>query len=634
MALEIERAELIRLENLIDGAWVPAIGGDRFAVLDPATGAVIVEVADSGSADARAATDAAARALPAWRERLPRERAEILRCWHAAIVANGDDLARLISLEQGKPLAEGRGEVAYGASYVAWFADEAMRIYGEIIPTQHHAKRMTAVREPIGIVAAVTPWNFPLAMIARKIAPALAAGCTVVAKPAEDTPLTALALAYLAHEAGVPPGALNVIAASRERAVPAVADWLADGRVRKITFTGSTPVGKYLARESAATLKKLSLELGGNAPFIVFDDADLDAAVTGLLAAKFRNGGQTCVAPNRVYVQAGVYERFAESLSKRVRGLRVAPATDPEAQIGPMISVHALDKITRHVDDAVKRGARVMTGGTRLPELGSQYFAPTVLADATADMLLSREETFGPVVPLFRFDDEAEAIRASNDTPFGLAAYFYSRDRRRIDRVSRRLEAGIVGINEGAVASETAPFGGIKESGYGREGSRYGLDDYLSIKISLRGGPLKSCRSAGRRALERKIRVGDQRERIRAVALAPAIGGGGDHRRVIGTEPKLGNQRRDARSPTPGDECALQRRVRRDAAREQRARIRFASRGALEPIDEHVDDRRLKRGGDVGAFGLGAGLALEKIAHRGLESGEGEVEHPPSARCR
>ncbi|MDR5774647.1 MULTISPECIES: NAD-dependent succinate-semialdehyde dehydrogenase [unclassified Caballeronia] len=481
-------SDLIRADNFIDGKWVAAADGKRFAVTNPATGEVIVEVADSGAADARAATDAAARAFPAWRDTLPKDRAAVLHRWHTLIVENADALGELISLEQGKPLAEGRGEVLYGASYVAWFADEATRIYGDIIPQQQRGKRMSAVKEPVGIVAAITPWNFPLAMIARKIAPALAAGCTVVGKPAEDTPLTALALVMLAHEAGVPAGALNLISSSRESAVPAVADWLQDSRVRKITFTGSTPVGKYLARESADTLKKLSLELGGNAPFIVFDDADLDAAVTGLMASKFRNGGQTCVCPNRVFVQSGVYERFADLLSNRVAALKVAPATDPKAQIGPMINSRAVDKIARHVDDAVARGARVLAGGKRLTELGANYYAPTVLADATPDMQLSCEETFGPVVPLFRFDDEAEGIRAANDTPFGLASYFYSQDVKRIDRVARALEAGIVGINEGALASEAAPFGGVKESGYGREGSKYGLDDYLSIKYLCQGG--------------------------------------------------------------------------------------------------------------------------------------------------
>jgi succinate-semialdehyde dehydrogenase/glutarate-semialdehyde dehydrogenase len=487
MTRQFELKELIRSDNFIDGQWRAAADGARFAVTDPATGTVITQVADSSPADARAATDAAARALPAWRDLLPKERATILHKWNALILANQDALGALISLEQGKPLAEGRGEVAYGASYVAWFADEATRIYGDIIPQQQRGKRMTAVKEPIGIVAAITPWNFPLAMIARKIAPALAAGCTVVAKPAEDTPLTASALVLLAHEAGVPAGVLNLITASRDHAVATVADWLEDSRVRKITFTGSTPVGKYLARESAETLKKLSLELGGNAPFIVFDDADLDAAVTGLLAAKFRNGGQTCVCPNRVYVQAGVYDKFADMLSRRVAELKVAPATDPDAQIGPMINIRAIDKIARHVDDALAHGARVLAGGKRLPELGPHYYAPTVLADATHEMLLCGEETFGPIAALFRFHDEAEAVEAANNTPFGLASYFYSQDVRRIDRVSRALQAGIVGINEGALASEAAPFGGVKESGYGREGSKYGLDDYLSIKYLCQG---------------------------------------------------------------------------------------------------------------------------------------------------
>ncbi|SIT47949.1 succinate-semialdehyde dehydrogenase I, NADP-dependent [Paraburkholderia piptadeniae] len=488
MTQRYELSDLIRTDNFIDGKWMPAASGKRFAVTDPATGEVIARVADSGPADARAATDAAARAFPAWRDTLPKDRAAVLHRWHASIVENADALGRLISLEQGKPFAEGRGEVMYGASYVKWFADEATRIYGDIIPQQQRGKRMSAVKEPVGIVAAITPWNFPLAMIARKIAPALAAGCTVIGKPAEDTPLTALALVMLANDACVPAGALNLISASRDNAQEAVADWLEDGRVRKITFTGSTPVGKYLARESAGTLKKVSLELGGNAPFIVFDDADLDAAVAGLMASKFRNGGQTCVCPNRVYVQSSIYDRFADLLAKRVCALKVAPATDLDAQIGPMINARAVEKIERHVNDAVKRGARVLTGGKRRSELGANYYAPTVLADATPDMQLSCEETFGPVVPLFRFDDEAEAIHAANNTPFGLASYFYSQDLRRIDRVSRLLEAGLVGINEGAISSEAAPFGGVKESGYGREGSKYGLDDYLSIKYLCQGG--------------------------------------------------------------------------------------------------------------------------------------------------
>jgi succinate-semialdehyde dehydrogenase / glutarate-semialdehyde dehydrogenase len=477
--------DFIRTDNFIDGKWVPAASGNRFAVTDPATGNVIAQVADGSGADARAATDAAARAFPAWRDSLPKERAAVLHRWHALILEHADPLGRLISLEQGKPLAEGRGEVMYGASYVAWFADEATRIYGDIIPQQQRGKRMSAVKEPVGIVAAITPWNFPLAMIARKIA--LAAGCTVVAKPAEDTPLTAMALVLLAHEAGVPAGVLNLISASRENTAEAAKDWLDDSRVRKITFTGSTPVGKHLARESAATLKKLSLELGGNAPFIVFEDADLDAAVAGLMAAKFRNGGQTCISPNRVYVHASVYDRFAELLTQRVAALTVAPATEADAKIGPMINARAVEKIERHVNDAVERGARILTGGKRLTELGPNYYAPTVLADATPEMQLNGEETFGPVAPLFRFDDEEAAIRAANDTPFGLAAYFYSQDLRRIERVSQQLEAGLVGINEGTLSSEAAPFGGVKESGYGREGSKYGLDDYLAIKYRCQG---------------------------------------------------------------------------------------------------------------------------------------------------
>lgn len=488
MSLSLSRPDLMRRQNLINGEWADARDARRYPVQNPASDALLAEVPDSTAIDARAATDAAYRALPGWRHKLPRERAEVLRRWHALILANGDDLATLISLEQGKPLSEARGEVAYGASYVDWFAGEATRVYGDIIPQQQPGKRMTAEKEPVGVVAAITPWNFPLAMIARKIAPALAVGCTVVAKPAEDTPLTALALAALAVEAGVTPGVLNVITASRTRGIEAVADWLADDRVRKMTFTGSTAVGIHLVRESAGTLKKLSLELGGNAPFIVFDDADLESAVAGLMASKFRNGGQTCVCPNRVYVQAGVYERFASMLAKRVEALHVAPASDANAQIGPMINPRAVEKIGRHVEDALSHGARALTGGATLPLLGPNYFAPTVLVDVNDSMLVSQEETFGPVVPLFRFETEDEAIHRANDTPFGLAAYFYTQDMRRAQRVARRLEAGVIGMNEGAVSSEAAPFGGVKASGYGREGSKYGLDDYMSIKYVCQGG--------------------------------------------------------------------------------------------------------------------------------------------------
>ncbi|AMO22574.1 NAD-dependent succinate-semialdehyde dehydrogenase [Ramlibacter solisilvae] len=485
----LARRELLRDRNFIAGRWQGAAGGATLDVADPATLQVIARVADSGAADARAALDSAQAAFPAWRERTGRERAQLLKQWHALILAHQEDLARIISAEQGKPLAEARGEVLYGASYVEWFAEEATRAHGDIIPEPVRGKKLMAVKEPVGVVAAITPWNFPLAMIARKLAPALAAGCCVVAKPAEDTPLTALALVALAEEAGLPPGTINLVTASRERTPEVVDLWLRDARVRKITFTGSTPVGKQLARASADTLKKLSLELGGNAPFIVFEDADLDAAVAGLMAAKFRNGGQTCVCPNRVYVHESVHERFVDKLAARVGALTVGPATDDASQIGPMINARAVQKIERHVRDAQARGARVVVGGRALPDIGAgHYYAPTVLIDADPGMELAQEETFGPVVPVFRFADEDEAVRLANDTPFGLAAYFYSRDAARIWRVAERLESGIVGINEGALAAEAAPFGGIKESGYGREGSRHGLDDYMHLKYLCQGG--------------------------------------------------------------------------------------------------------------------------------------------------
>jgi succinate-semialdehyde dehydrogenase / glutarate-semialdehyde dehydrogenase len=481
MPLSLSRPDLLRTQNFINARWCEGQDGRLLPVSDPAVDADFASVPDSGAADARAAVDAAFAAGPAWRALPAKQRAQILKRWNALILAHQEDLGRLISREQGKPLAEGRGEVAYAASYVEWFAEEAVRAYGDIIPAPVGGRRMMVLKEPVGVVAAITPWNFPAAMIARKIAPALAAGCTVVAKPAEDTPLTSLALARLAEEAGVPAGVLNIVVASRERAAEVVDVWLADGRVRKITFTGSTPVGKHLARESAGTLKKLSLELGGNAPFIVFDDADLDKAVDGLMAAKFRNGGQTCVSPNRVFVHQRVHDAFVDKLAARVGALNVGPASDPASQIGPMINRRAVDKIARHVQDAVAAGARVVVGGERLA-LGPNYFAPTVLIDVNAGMACSCEETFGPVVPITRFADEAEVVAAANDTPFGLAAYFFSRDVQRIWRVAEALETGIVGINEGALAAEAAPFGGIKESGYGREGSRYGLDDYLQTK--------------------------------------------------------------------------------------------------------------------------------------------------------
>lgn len=490
MIPEIKRSDLFPTRNFIAGEWRAAHADRWLAVSDPASGSEFAQVPDSGADDARAAADAAHAALPDWRARPARERAAVLKRWHALIETHAEDLARCISREQGKPLAEARGEVAYGASYVEWFAAEAVRAGEDLIPAPVRGRRMLVIREPVGIVAAITPWNFPLAMIARKIAPALAAGCTVVAKPAEDTPLTALALVRLLEEAGAPAGTINITTTGRAGAAACVREWLVDSRVRKVTFTGSTAVGKYLARESAETLKKVSLELGGNAPFIVFADADLEAAVEGLLRAKFRNGGQTCVSPNRVYVEEPVFERFARALTERVAALRVGPASRPDSQIGPMINARAVDKIESHVQDALALGARVLTGGRRLRNTiadGPHYYEPTVLADANPAMMLFREETFGPVVPLFRFSTESEAIAQANDTVHGLAAYFYARDAARIWRVANALETGMVCINEGVLSSEAAPFGGIKESGYGREGSRYGLDDYMHTKYLCEG---------------------------------------------------------------------------------------------------------------------------------------------------
>jgi succinate-semialdehyde dehydrogenase/glutarate-semialdehyde dehydrogenase len=490
MSLTIQNTSLLPGANLIGAEWSAAADGRTLNVCDPATDEVFATVPDSGAADAKHAVDVAHAAFATWKKVPAKQRAQIVKRWNDLVVEHVEDLGRLISREQGKPLAEGKGEVMYAASYIEWFAEEATRADGDVIAAPVRGRRMFALREPVGVIAAITPWNFPAAMIARKIAPALAAGCTVVCKPAEDTPLTSLALVKLAEQAGVPAGVLNIVTASRERAAEVVDVWLDDPRVRKVTFTGSTPVGKHLARRSADTLKKLSLELGGNAPFIVFDDADLDAAVDGLMAAKFRNGGQTCVCPNRIYVQEKVHDAFVEKLAARVSALVVAPATDASAQIGPMINARAVEKIERHVKDAVERGARVVAGGKRIKSdrcPGPNYYTPTVLVDVDATMDCSCEETFGPVAPVTRFSTEADVVAAANATPFGLAAYFYSNDVRRIWRLADALESGIVGINEGAVAAEAAPFGGIKDSGYGREGSRYGLEEYMHIKYVCQG---------------------------------------------------------------------------------------------------------------------------------------------------
>ncbi|MDB5851691.1 MAG: succinic semialdehyde dehydrogenase [Rhodoferax sp.] len=490
MTLTIQRKDLLPATMLIGADWRHASDQRRLPVTDPATGDAFADVPDGTASDARDAVDAAHAAFPAWRALPAKQRGQILRRWNDLIVAHQEDLGRLISREQGKPLAEGRGEVLYAASYVAWFAEETTRANGEVIPPSVPGRRMLALKEPVGVVAAITPWNFPAAMIARKIAPALAAGCTVVCKPAEDTPLTSLALVRLAQEAGVPAGVINIVTASRERTPEVVDVWLDDPRVRKISFTGSTPVGIHLAARSAQTLKKLSLELGGNAPFIVFDDADIDAAVDGLMVSKFRNGGQTCVCPNRVFVQSAVHDVFVARLAARVAALKLGPASDAASQIGPMVNARAVDKIESHVRDAVAHGARIVVGGARVDAAqggGANYFAPTVLTHVNAAMACSREETFGPVVPVTRFETEAEVIAAANATPFGLAAYFYTNDARRIWRVTDLLETGIVGVNEGALAAESAPFGGVKASGYGREGSTHGLDDYMHVKYVCQG---------------------------------------------------------------------------------------------------------------------------------------------------
>jgi succinate-semialdehyde dehydrogenase/glutarate-semialdehyde dehydrogenase len=489
-ALILNRKDLICDKNFINGEWCDAKSSLTFAVANPATGENFAITADSDSADAQKALDAAYSAFPHWREVTATERAKLLKRWHALIVKHREDLGRLMSLEQGKPLAEAIGEVDYSADYVEFYAEEAVRTFGEILPSIMPGKKQIIVKEPVGVVAAITPWNFPMAMIARKIAPALAAGCTVVAKPSEDTPLCALALVKLLDEAGAPAGLVNIVSASRDNTPQVVKVWLKDPLVRKITFTGSTSVGKYLAQESAETLKKLSLELGGNAPFVVFDDADLDAAADGLMAGKFRNSGQTCVCPNRIFVHNDIYDAFAEKMVDRVKALKVGPANIEGSQIGPMINERAIEKIDRHVQDALSKGAKLLAGGERVQNkiaTGTNFYAPTILGDATEDMVIFEEETFGPVMPLIRFEDEDAVVAQANNTSYGLASYFYTADIKRVARVSGRLEAGIIGINVGAAASPWAPVGGIKDSGYGREGSHYGLEDYMHIKYICQG---------------------------------------------------------------------------------------------------------------------------------------------------
>jgi succinate-semialdehyde dehydrogenase/glutarate-semialdehyde dehydrogenase len=482
MAIGLTDQGLFREACYIDGAWMT--GAQTVSVDNPATGDILGTVPRFGADETRWAIGAAAAALVTWRATTARARAQILRRWSDLMLEHQEDLARLMTLEQGKPLAESRGEVAYAASFLEWFGEEAKRLYGDTIPGHQSDKRIVVIKQPIGVVACITPWNFPLAMITRKVGPALASGCTVVAKPASQTPFSALALAVLASRAGVPKGVFNVITGS---AAEIGGELTSNPIVRKLSFTGSTETGRQLMAQCAGTIKKVSLELGGNAPFIVFDDADLDAAVEGAIASKYRNTGQTCVCANRLLVQDGVYDAFAEKLAAAVKRLVPAPGLDPDSTQGPLIDDKAVDKVEAHVRDALAQGARLVVGGHRHAR-GGRFFEPTILADVTSSMLVAREETFGPVAPLFRFKTDAEAIAMANDTELGLASYFYGRDVARIWRAAEGLEYGMVGINTGLISTEVAPFGGVKESGIGREGSKYGIDEYVEIKYLCFGG--------------------------------------------------------------------------------------------------------------------------------------------------
>jgi succinate-semialdehyde dehydrogenase / glutarate-semialdehyde dehydrogenase len=482
--LTLKDPKLFRQQCYIDGAWCNADSGKTVEVNNPATNEVLGTIPNLGADETRRAIEAANAAWPAWRRKTAKERANILRKWFNLMLENQDDLAVLMTAEQGKPLAESKGEVAYGASFVEWFAEEAKRVYGDTIPQHQNDKRIVVIKEPIGVVAAITPWNFPNAMITRKCAPALAAGCPVVIKPASQTPFSALALAELAERAGFPKGVLNVVTGS---AKAIGGEMTSNPIVRKLSFTGSTEIGKLLMEQCAGTVKKVSLELGGNAPFIVFDDADLDAAVDGAIASKYRNTGQTCVCANRLLVQDGVYDAFAKKLAAAVAKLKVGDGLKGETHQGPLIDMKAVAKVEEHIADAVGKGAKIAVGGKR-HALGGSFFEPTILVDVTPKMAVAREETFGPVAPLFRFKTEEEAIRMANDTEFGLAAYFFSRDIGRVWRVAEAVEYGIVGINTGIISTEVAPFGGVKESGIGREGSKYGMDDFLEIKYLCMGG--------------------------------------------------------------------------------------------------------------------------------------------------
>ncbi|MFW8566874.1 NAD-dependent succinate-semialdehyde dehydrogenase [Orrella sp. 11846] len=484
----LDNPALLRTLGYIDGQWQTAQDDQRFNVDNPANGQTIAQVANMGDIETERAIAAAEKAFPAWRAKTGKERADILRRWFDLIVANTEDLAKLLTVEQGKPLAEARGEITYGASFVEWFAEQAKRVMGDTIDAPMPNSRILVLREPVGVCAAITPWNFPNAMITRKVAPALAAGCTVVLKPAEQTPLSALALAELAHQAGIPAGVLNIVTADSDNSIKAGNVLCESPVVRKLTFTGSTEVGRILMRQCAPTIKKLSLELGGNAPFIVFEDADLDAAVQGALASKYRNAGQTCVCTNRFYVHTKVYDAFSEKLAQAVEEqLHVGEGFDPQATTGPLIDEQAIAKVEHHIKDAVSKGAKVLTGG-KPDSRGGRFYEPTVLVNVSSDMVCMREETFGPVAPIVRFEDDADVIRQANDTEFGLAAYFYSRDIGRIFKTAEALEYGIIGVNAGIISSEVGPFGGVKQSGLGREGSVYGIDDFLEMKYVCLGG--------------------------------------------------------------------------------------------------------------------------------------------------
>jgi succinate-semialdehyde dehydrogenase/glutarate-semialdehyde dehydrogenase len=470
----------------IDGVWVDADNGATMGVYNPATKEELVAIPNAGAAETRRAIEAAERAFASWRNVVAKERSAILKRWFSLIMANQEDLAQLMTAEQGKPLTESRGEVAYGGAFVEWFAEEGRRIYGDTISANNPNQRIVTLKQPVGVVAAITPWNFPIAMITRKVAPALAAGCTIVLKPATETPLCALALAALGERAGIPPGVFSVVAGSNARAIGG--EMTSSTIVRKLTFTGSTEIGKVLMAQCAETVKKTSMELGGNAPFIVFDDADLDAAVVGAMASKYRNAGQTCVCANRILVQESVFDAFAEKLVTAVKALKMGNGADDGVTVGPLINDAAFDKVSAIVNEATAKGAKVLIGGKGSEAQGENFYEPTVLVDVDDTMDVYNEEIFGPIAPLFKFKTEEEAIRIGNDTPFGLSAYFYSRDIGRIWRVSEGLDYGIVGINEGIISTEVAPFGGVKESGIGREGSKYGIDDYLEIKYLCMGG--------------------------------------------------------------------------------------------------------------------------------------------------